>query len=91
MAIMIGNSDDKLTQEEWSGFCEGLNVAILATTKTGVYFSGASSPFSRWQNACVVVELSAQQEQELKLRLISLKHKYEQDSIAIIAGETQFI
>jgi hypothetical protein len=80
--ITIGNSDDKLTQREWSRFY-GLGGDALrrdAIVMHGGWLSAASAP---WQNACWCVELEpGQRTEQLKAKLGALAAEFGQDSIA---------
>ena len=84
--IQIGNSDNKLTQFEWSNFILGID-SIISQSK--FHFRGGSSIDSPFQNFCWVIE------GELFVNEISqitnLREKYNQDSVAITEGETKFI
>jgi hypothetical protein len=49
--VSIGNSDDKLTQREWSMFCLAVDEALSLTPKHGVWFSAQGLSVSK----CVLV------------------------------------
>jgi hypothetical protein len=89
--ISIGNSDDKITQREWSMFVQGALGAVgQATTQIhGVWFS---APDSEFQNACVCAEIDdSADEKILKERLAQLARLYSQDSVAWAVADTEFI
>lgn len=95
--ISIGNSDDKLTQAEWSAFCIDIAAQVAALGHThGAWFS---VPNSRWQNACWCVEFSGPDEQaeanvvaEARGVLGELARKYGQESIAFArVAATEFL
>lgn len=90
--IQIGNSDDKLTQFEWSEFCNDLHKLILCAGFQ-IHFAGYSPPAVRWQNFCIVfdVDLDSQRYKETRETLVELRDKYKQDSIALTIGETFFV
>lgn len=90
VCIQIGNSDNKLTQEEWAEFVQEIE-SIVNTPNTTVHFFGGSPSFETWQNACCVLEVDGRHINSLKRFLINCRKKYKQDSIAILEGETQFI
>lgn len=79
--ISIGNSDDKLTQAEWSEFCGWVatSVGMFADHTHGKWFSIPSEP---WQSACWCVEIHPDRVERLKLRLRNATIQFEQDSIA---------
>lgn len=95
--ISIGNSDDKLTQAEWSAFC--LDVAVEVAGLGHVHGAWFSVPNSPWQNACWCVEFSGPDPQaeanvvaEAKRVVAELTMKWRQDSISWAAvAETEFI
>jgi hypothetical protein len=87
--IQIGNSDDKLTQSEWSEFVSAVQDLIM-DLQYNVHFHGCSIGSAPWQNACWVVELT-NDGRELKRMLARLAFDYQQDSIALTIGEVQFI
>lgn len=88
--ISIGNSDNKLSQEEWANFVAEVNLAIT-DYQDGRYFFGGSSNWERWQNACWWVECQDENSHMLKGRLTAIRRKYSQDSIAWLSGEVEFI
>lgn len=77
--ISIGNSDDKLSQAEWSTFHSAVDQVIRrgAHRVHGAWLSPSADP---WQNACWCIEI----ESSIWLRgqLANLARAYEQDSIA---------
>lgn len=93
--IVIGNSDNKLTQKEWSEFCEALDEAIMR--KVGPYLTvhgeWYSEPSSAYQNACWSVEIKAAHLADaLKTRLSYLAKEFKQDSIVwAVAPNPEFI
>ena len=98
VVVQIGNSDDKLTQQEWSHFCDYVDEYIhLYASK--IYFSGYSDPKEEWQNAAWIFEIPYNQfhrpTSEEKLSLWEGLEKackwFKQDSIAWTEGTTEFI
>ena len=89
VVILIGNSDDKLSQKDWAGFY--LHVYEFVSKYGTVHFSGTSIPVAIWQNACFVVEVSILSLSVIKQGLEELSTEYNQDSIAILVGDTEFI
>lgn len=88
--VQIGNSDNKLTQQEWAAFVETTNTYVKCCSKT-IHFSGGSPSHEAWQNHCWVVELKNNDVANLKHFLNQVRIQYRQDSIAFTIGETQFI
>lgn len=94
--ITIGNTDDKLTQGEWSEFVGAVGVAVSRVSGLpGGAIHGAwhSLPDRPWQNACWCIDLptAAAHVDMLRMRLGQLARKYRQDSIAWSVAETEFI
>lgn len=89
--IQIGNSDNKLTQKAWSAFINDVADTIRSYCTT-VHFTGGSHVNAEWQNYCWVVQIN---ERNHDARIISelkdLCERYDQDSIALIRGTTEFI
>jgi len=88
--ISIGNSDNKLSQDEWSDFCAGVAFAIL-NHRSGQHGEWYSLPNSAWQNACWCIEISPENEAALKITLASYARSYRQESIAWAEATTEFI
>jgi hypothetical protein len=97
VSFSIGNSDDKLSQAEWSQFfLDVLSVAEAAENEGAqVHFAGGSHSAEPWQNATWVLELGDNADvirSTLRADLAELCGKYRQDSIAWWeARETEFI
>lgn len=81
--VSIGNSDDKLTQSQWSLFVADVNMLIRTYAET-VHGQWFSAPDSRWQNACWCFVLGEDPRDTYALRrnLRLYTHRYGQDSIA---------
>ena len=90
--ISIGNSDDKLTQAEWSSFTHRIRSEINVWAKAvhGAWFSLPNAP---WQNACWCVEFEKDvHAQEVREALTAARTEFRQDSIAWAAvTETEFL
>jgi hypothetical protein len=84
--VSIGNSDDKLTQKEWSEFCNDLHTEIIAFRGSihGRWFSASSDIY---QNACICFEISDSNAKRLKGALKVLARQYGQDWIAWAEAE----
>lgn len=90
--VSIGNSDDKLTQKEWTQFIVAILARIkpLATATHGEWFSAPQAP---WQNACWCFEFPADPAVLAEIRevLAEIREEFRQDSIAFATAETEFI
>lgn len=88
--ILIGNSDDKLTQKQWAEFIGNLNFWIKKFCDE-IHFAASSSGELPWQNYSITFECEDSKIIWIKENLIELKKQYNQQSIAIIEGITYFI
>lgn len=88
--IAIGNSDDKLTQAEWSRFYAAVNAAIkrYSANTYGAWLSANDSP---WQNAGWCCAFSDGYVNDIKRELSHIAFDFRQDSIAWMEGMTELI
>ena len=87
-SVLIGNSDNKLTQEEWSLFCFDVERIVQAYA-TEIYFNGGSQFNSKFQNYCIVFKYEVEDEASIERRLVKIKEVYKQDFIALAKGESK--
>ena len=90
IAVMAGNSDNKLTQSEWSDFARNLDD-ILDAYQLARHFFGGSETYAKWQNVCFVVEVASEQYDMLLEDLKQSREFYGQDSVCVLAGDGVFI
>lgn len=88
-AVQIGNTDNKLTQQEWSDFVDAVERVILSKADM-THFNGGSAARAPWQNHCWVFDILGPLDY-LRRPLKELAMKYRQDSIAVTVGETEFV
>jgi hypothetical protein len=87
--VSIGNSDNKLTQSEWSNYLHSFRTCMTQFAKQ-VYGDWVSEPSSSYQNACIGI--ATETPLTLKAALTSLRAGHRQDSVAwAVAAETEFI
>lgn len=89
IVIQIGNSDNKLTQCMWSHYVEYMRAAI-ANIVYRMHFQGGSCFDAPWQNACWVCEVSDEKIYDLKEAVRECRMRFEQESVAVTVGETEF-
>lgn len=97
--VSIGNSDDKLSQREWSRFIEDARHAIYYAVQAAVALPAAvhgewfSAPDSPWQNAnwCVELVPGSLTYNGLRRAMQELCKQYRQDSIAWTEGPVEFL
>ena len=88
--VSIGNTDDKLTQAEWSKFCAEVNALVKAYGKN-VYFVGYTGPAQPYQSATFVLEPWDGDEKFFLKALMGILVAYRQQSAAVVIGETEFV
>ena len=90
VTIQIGNTDNKLTQQDWAQFCLDVHNAILPRAKA-IHFHGTPPGNVSWQNAAWVFEIEEAPLAALRENLAMEAKLYRQDSIALTVGTTEFI
>lgn len=88
--VSIGNSDDKLSQAQWSTYCQVVNIRVrrFADVIYGVWYSLSNDA---WQNACWAFRIRESEAVKLKNRLQDACMDFGQDSIAWAVASTEFI
>ncbi len=86
--IQIGNSDNKLTQQEWSKFVAECKIVIGEFCAITYFFSPSPGDAS-WQNACWVIAVNEADIDALKRGLVKIRKRYMQDAIAVVIGPVQ--
>ncbi len=69
VSILIGNTDNKLMQLEWSNFVMQTKDHIYQLAQR-VHFFGAPPNWEVWQNACWVIEIEHDRMPELTAGLV---------------------
>ena len=90
VSVLIGNSDNKLTQLRWSEFVSQLDAIIYLYCRK-VHFIGCTDSSSRYQTHCIVFEIAPRNLDDLKQDLLDLRDEFKQDSIAVVVGKTELI
>lgn len=88
--ISIGNSDDKLTQQEWARYVTEIRVGVIILGQVhGAWFS---VPDSVYQNACWCVEFPSDElASTARTAAAEIRAAYRQDSVAWATAVTEFI
>ena len=89
-SILVGNSDDRLSQERWNRFVNEVNLWVEERQEKR-WFMGFSASDSMWQNACWVVDLYPLNVMLLGDDLQQVAGRFNQDSIAFVEGNVSFI
>lgn len=90
VVVQIGNSDNKLSQVEWSQFVSYVRDAIGEHSEH-IHFDGGARHDAPWQNACFVSEVSSDNQERLMVDIRSHREMFRQDSVAVTIGETAFV
>lgn len=90
VCVQIGNTDDKLTQKEWSDFCKDVKVHC-DWWKKEIHFCGTSEGSKPWQNMCIVFTMTKVEVEAFAKALNNVRKKYNQESIAVLVGDTEFV
>lgn len=88
IVVTIGNSDDKLSQREWSDFWSKTATLVHQEAKH-LHGEFLAHPASPWQNASWLFE--GEFTARLRNRLAEIAKAYGQDSIAVTVGDTKFV
>lgn len=90
VTVLIGNSDGKLTQIEWSNFVRGMSN-LIRESASEVFFFAPSPGDAEWQNAAFVFSVAEGNILSLKESIEILRKSFRQDTVALITGKTEFI
>ena len=88
--VLIGNSDNKLSQGEWAHYVAHVDVTMREWS-TQVHFFGGPATYDPWQTACWVCEIDAARVPELTEELTQIRITFRQDSAAMLLGDTVFV
>jgi hypothetical protein len=83
--VTIGNSDDRLSQQDWMGFINSVRAWLKHSIV--IHFTGFSNSDDPWQNAMFSFEIKAGQVMALREFLRKLAREYGQNSIALAVVE----
>lgn len=90
VSVMIGNSDNKLSQAAWANFVADVR-AVCAEYACQLHFDGGARSDSAWQNWCFVFVVEVEKVRPLVVRLERYRVKYGQNSIVWALGVVMFI
>ncbi len=90
ICVMIGNTDNRLSQNEWAHFVVYTKRAIDRFVSE-VRFSGGPETSAPWQNYCWVCDVEIAKIPDLIVALSQVRKSYRQDSVAVIVGTTSFV
>ena len=90
ISVGAGNSDNKLTQQEWALFVAEVG-GILAVHERQRHFFGGSETYAPWQNVCWVCEIDEDKLDLLRGQLRESRLSYRQDSVCLLVGQAEFV
>ena len=90
IVVSIGNSDNKLTQQKWADFIVDVDYEFGLWVNQ-YYFNGGSNGCAPYQNWTLSGEIDERLVEPLLSALTEIKLNYNQESIAIVIGDTQLI
>ena len=90
VSLQIGNSDDKLTQLQWSDFVTVIGN-IIQMHKGEIHFFATSEGSQPWQNAAWIFNVSENSLKILQKHVTETRKDFKQDSVAWLEGITVFI
>lgn len=79
--VSIGNSDNKLTQQEWAAFLQHFR-RVMRREASEVYGEWYSAPDVPYQNACMAIALPTGSIDCLRSELTKARESFQQDSVA---------
>ena len=86
--LQIGNSDNKLTQNEWSHFVHGIQQCV-AECGIEIHFFGTSQGDAPWQNACWVCSVIEPDIDKFQEEVTRIRKSFRQDSVAVVIGDVR--
>jgi hypothetical protein len=89
IVVSIGNSDDKLTQKQWSEFAWEMDEMLRQNGK--VHFFGGSPNWMRWQNTAWIIECDPTGFAKATGEIEVIRKKYNQESAFVLFGQGHFI
>lgn len=90
VVIQIGNSDNKLSQFDWSKFVRK-TFSLINKRADMIHFTGFSTPDAPRQNACWVFTIDSNESHLLWDNMKQLRIEFKQDSSAWTEGITVFL
>lgn len=89
--VSIGNSDNKLSQKDWSSFIYDMQY-LLRVQEVTIHGEWFSAPDVQWQNANWMVDIDAESVTSIKSDITALRRQYDQDSVAwSVVASQEFI
>jgi hypothetical protein len=90
ITLLIGNSDNKLTQCQWKDFCNQVHERVDIWSEE-IHFSAPSVGWADWQNASWVFICKEKFIDDLKIEISEIRKRFLQNSVAWTEGNTEFV
>ena len=91
VAILIGNSDDRLTQAQWANYVNTMRHQISRHVEE-IHCESLTASDSSRQSACFVVStMNTASKSGLRSAVIQVRRQFNQDSVAWLEGKTELI
>lgn len=90
IVISVGNTDNKLTQQEFSNYVKQID-ALVETYCTQKHFFGGSNTYDAWQNVTWLCDIEQINLGNLEVHLSFARRYFKQDSIFFLSGVGKFI
>lgn len=90
ICVSIGNSDNKLTQDEWYRFVQLMDDTLRHYEKRRHFFGG-SETYAPWQNVCWLCVIEAERLPEVRSGIYSVRTLFKQESAFLLHGEGEFV
>ena len=88
IVVSIGNTDGKLSQEEWSDYVDEMGTVM---NQYKIHFFGGSSNWEDWQNVAWIVEIPVKVINVIMAEISSVRKKYNQESAFFMVADGMFI
>ncbi len=90
ITLQLGNTDNKLTQQEWAEFVRRMR-GVIESHEVTIHFFGAPPNWEPWQNVAWVLDCEEGILPDLKAAIRELRSGFRQKSVAWTEGVTEFI
>lgn len=89
IVVSVGNTDNKLTQDEWSQYVEEVDEILRANGK--IHFFGGAPNWMPWQNTAWIADILAENSSTVMSRLNAARIFHKQRSLFFMVGTPDFI
>ncbi len=90
MIVCIGNTDNKLTQQEWFAFSNEINLILNQYPHT-LHFFGGPPTHSPYQNVLWMFEIEEKYIKEIKDKVKKIREMFWQNSVLTMVDDGEFV